>query len=609
MKATRKARTQQHSEPYKGFDQINGEHPWQKSVPEGSILYPTRRLKNGNVTYFNFILAKEMGLIPRSHQHQMNRQLEQKVLSTFNLRIINEYDQQSKTKYPKEEITTHPYMATRYLQLQHPDKTGRTSGDGRGIWNGTWTANGTTWDISSRGTGVTALAPGVVKAGKPLPSGCEDYGYSCGMAEVDELYACALLSEVFHRNGYNTERILCVIDIGNGVGVGVRAGKNLLRPAHLFLYLKQNRLEPLKRAVDFMISRQFENGNWKISPRSPKRYSQMLDQIAQDFGKFSAHLDRDYVFAWLDWDGDNVLTDAGIIDYGSVRQFGLRHDQYKYDDVDRYSTNLNQQKQKAQEIIQTFAQLVDFLESGDKKPIQKFKTHSAVKQFEKWFKHHLLDRFIWQLGFPESSRRLLLSKHRRQLEKFYQLHTDFESTKTYRKMRRVPDGVNRPAIFNMRAIMSQMPAQLLTGAGLKEKDFFKLILSQAASPKDRKLGERLKGKIKRWQRSYSSLVNKISTPENRPILLHDMAGRANVINREDRATGNALISIVEELVQFQGKTKNTSKIQPIIEEFVEFQTLNPDYDGPRINEDLTSQAPKKVMKTLLSLVQDYSEDI
>ena len=30
---------------------------------------------------------------------------------------------------------------------------------------------------------------------------------------------------------------------------------------------------------------------------------------------------------------DVVISNAGIIDYGSVRQFGLRHDQYRYDQL------------------------------------------------------------------------------------------------------------------------------------------------------------------------------------------------------------------------------------------------------------------------------------
>ena len=48
---------------YDNFNQLNGTHPWQKVMPEGQISYKVRKLKNGKVAYFNYNLAKEMGLV------------------------------------------------------------------------------------------------------------------------------------------------------------------------------------------------------------------------------------------------------------------------------------------------------------------------------------------------------------------------------------------------------------------------------------------------------------------------------------------------------------------------------------------------------------------
>lgn len=110
-------------------------------------------------------------------------------------------------------------MATRYLQLQHKDKTGRTSGDGRSIWNGEVEHNGVVWDVSSRGTGVTKLAPGAVEADKPLRSGSTAFGYGCGLADIDELVASAIMAEIFYKNNIPTERTLAVIDLGRGNGI------------------------------------------------------------------------------------------------------------------------------------------------------------------------------------------------------------------------------------------------------------------------------------------------------------------------------------------------------------------------------------------------------
>lgn len=47
-------------------------------------------------------------------------------------------------------------------------------------------------------------------------------------------------------------------------------------------------------------------------------YDEMLFYICFFFVDFIVKLDIDYIFVWLDWDGDNVLVDVGIIDYGSV---------------------------------------------------------------------------------------------------------------------------------------------------------------------------------------------------------------------------------------------------------------------------------------------------
>ena len=104
---------------YKNFLKINGDHPWREVSPKGYVNYPVRYRKGGRVLYFNFSLAREMGLIARSHTAVMNPELERVILQTFSLRIINEYDRLHKARLPRNNIKDRPYMATRYLQLQH----------------------------------------------------------------------------------------------------------------------------------------------------------------------------------------------------------------------------------------------------------------------------------------------------------------------------------------------------------------------------------------------------------------------------------------------------------------------------------------------------------
>ena len=185
-------------------------------------------------------------------------------------------------------------MATRYLQAQHKDKRGLHSGDGRAIWNGRVKAGRRDVRRLRRGTGATRLSPGAQIAGVPVKTGDDSYGYSCGTADLDEMLGTALMSEIFHRNGLPTERTLAVIDFGDGTAIGVRAAPNLLRPAHIFRYLKQGRHAEMKAALDYFIDRQVANGEWKLpaSLHPRERYRRVLTYIARVLRPARGHLRR-----------------------------------------------------------------------------------------------------------------------------------------------------------------------------------------------------------------------------------------------------------------------------------------------------------------------------
>lgn len=261
------------NEPYIKLRQIDGRHPLQDKVPGGCVLYRARKRKHGQVVYFNFALAKDMGLIPEDHPHKITRALRSAILDTFAIQIINEHDLIVGATFPDDEIKPFPYMATRYLQLQHPDKRGLQSGDGRSIWNGYVNHRGKSWDVSSCGTGATCLSPASVLEGKFFETGDPLVSYGCGYSEVAEGIGNALFSEIFFLNGIRTERTLAVLEFPGGFSINVRAGENLLRPSHMFNHLKQENIERLQAVVDLFIERQIRNHDFPISdPRSANRY-------------------------------------------------------------------------------------------------------------------------------------------------------------------------------------------------------------------------------------------------------------------------------------------------------------------------------------------------
>src|SRR5689334_18659509 len=295
---------------YEALEALNGVHPWREVGGDGYVDYRARRRDGGRVMYFNFDLARELRILPTNHAHRMNARLERAILHAFSLQIINEYDEKNELAgIEPESIVPHVYMATRYLQAQHKDKRGLNSGDGRAVWNGRITAsNGITYDVSSRGTGATRLSPGAQIAGKPIKTGDDTYGYCCGRADLDEMLGTALMSEIFHRNGLPTERTLAVIDFGDGMAIGVRAAPNLLRPAHIFRYLKQGRLKETRASLQYFFDRQAENETWDLPRGTERRMRRGLRCIAESYAKLAAIMEQEYIFNWLAWDGDNMLA-------------------------------------------------------------------------------------------------------------------------------------------------------------------------------------------------------------------------------------------------------------------------------------------------------------
>ena len=601
---------------YPAFDLIDGRHPWQGAVPEGYVPYQVRRLERGKVIYFNFALAREMGLITEAHPDELTPSLQQKVLDTFAIQIINEYDIETGARYPKHTIKEKPYMATRYLQLQHSDKAGRTSGDGRGIWNGTFRNKGVTWDVSSRGTGVTCLAPGAVEADRPLKTGGREFGYGCGLADVSELMGSALLSEIFHHNGMKTERVLTIVDLGKGCGIGVRAAPNLIRPAHLFLYLKQGRYDVLKRAVDYMIQRQYENGEWKVNPSAPDRYRKMLKEIATTFARFGATLERNYVFAWMDWDGDNILANGGIIDYGSIRQFGLRHDQYRYDDVDRFSTNLNEQRGKARLLVEVFAQMVDYLETGKRRSIEAYTNHTAAREFDREFDRQLRAKFLEQVGLDRKQIPGLLTDRTAAVEELYAAFLVLEKTKTKAGVRKLPDGHNRPAVFNMRAVLREFPSFIQNFPGdwtkhdvLAPEELIDLMTTTWAKKADLKLRGQLRKSLLRFQRAYLKLVRLACGDGSKTAFLKGLKYRAEENNRAGRLTGNGAEFVIDELLSARRKGYTVAEIQKTMELFMATQVPKAAWNGQMGKPTSLDSNVGRLFQQLVNLAHEFQEDI
>jgi uncharacterized protein YdiU (UPF0061 family) len=420
------------------------------------------------------------------------------------------------------------------------------------------------------------------------------------------------LAEVLHLQGIPTERVLCIIDHGKGYGVGVRAAHNLLRPAHLFLYLKQNRYNELKKGVDYFIQRQIRNGKWTCKSRFPQKYDDLADEVSRSFAQFTAQLDIDYIFAWLDWDGDNVLMEAGIIDYGSVRQFGIRHDRYRYDDVERFSTNLNEQRLKARLIVQVFAQLADFLKTGKRKQLKEFSKHPAVVKFNEHFAHFRADRILYRMGFNETQRANIL-KENGLFAKFDREFCYFERSKISGSTKKVADGINHPALFNLRPVLRSLPEHILKNGMdnvMNEEVFFKSTLSVFAKQHDTKIRDKHRTHIQSFQKLYGLLLQAAAGKQKVQKILPGIVERSRQLNRSARITGNALIQIVHELVRQVEKGLPPSDVQKLIDQLVYTHVGMPEVDKDRFYSSTPRAIHRPdVFNQFMNLVHEYKDDI
>lgn len=595
---------------YNEFAKINGEHPFKTQVPLGRIEYRVRFKKGGKVSFFNFELAKEMGLISKSHPNKLNDELEHHILRTFSLVIINEFDQLNGVKIPKEDIYPNTYMATRYLQLQHPDKTGRTSGDGRSIWNGTLKHDGVTWDISSCGTGATKLSPACNLNKKFYQTGDPSISYGCGLSEVGEGLETLFFSEVLEKNGLNTERVLAIIEYGKGIAINVRAYPNLIRPSHFFSHLKQGNFTTLKQVADYYCSRQIENKIWAKTKfkNDIEKYYYLASQVAKSFAETAAKFEDEYIFCWLDWDGDNILMDGGIIDYGSIRQFGLFHSEYRFDDVQRFSTTILEQKHKAKYIVQCFVQIADFLSTGSKSPLSKFKNHELMKYFDDHFSLMKDRNILAKIGLNNNHQDILLNKHRNIVKKFRKAFTYFERSKSKRGLYKVADGITRDAIFCMRDILREYPQlYLIRKTTLRPEEFIEILKSSYAKKSDLELSDLRIKQIHEFQRHYLFLIAALEkeTKLSKAQILLELTMRSSIINKYDRVTGNSITYIVDKVQKLRPKL-STDELFQLATEFSTYQNLNPDNSGKRIN---TSSRQKNILRNIQLIVRDCREGL
>jgi hypothetical protein len=577
------------------------------------VAYPARRRRDSKIAFFNFTLAREIGLLPDSHPDKLTARLRRTILDTFSLVIVNEWDEAHGKTPPRRDRLPHTYMATRYLQMQHPDKRGLNSGDGRSIWNGVAHGSNGSWDISSCGTGVTKLCPATSFMGEFFKTGNALTDYGCGTAHVDEGIGAALMSEAFARNGVRTERVLAVLSLPSGLAINVRVAPNLLRPSHFFGLLRRRQDEDLRRLVLYYAEREISDGRWPGIERESERIHYLANRVAVDFARATARFESEYIFCWLEWDGDNILTDGSIIDYGSVRQFGLYHHSYRFKDTDRMSTSIPEQRRKARQIVQRFAQLRELLLNGALLPLDNFRADETLERFDREFEAHRRRLFLGKLGFEECEVEALIRAAPDCLEALLRIHRRLERRRSSRGVHRVPDGLSWNAVYCMRDVLRELPARLYQQESsgsprLTPEDFYEIALSDFASQRDARLSPYRRRLAHDYQRHYRAVVDWVAGRHSRTFreTLERLIPRAYAGNPYARMTGDGLTHATRRLSRSLGRLEPEETFR-LIQAFADFQQRGVSVARSAMREE--RPLVQRIYRDLLSLTHHFRESL
>jgi hypothetical protein len=276
--------------------------------------------------------------------------------------------------------------------------------------------------------------------------------------------------------------------------------------------------------------------------------------------------------------------------------------------VQRYSTTILEQKQKARYVVQCFIQIADFLTAKKKRSLSHFKNHEIMRLFDNHFADCKNRNLLQKMGFKKKYQDHLLTKYPEQVVKFRKVFSYFERSKSKRGVYKVADGINRDAIFCMRDILRELPQIYLTRAAkLSDNDFLEIIKSSYAKKSDLKLTIIRKRKIARFQHVYLDLIKSVEKDFNlnENQLLLEITMRSSIINKYDRVTGDSISIIVQKVGKMKPRL-SAIELFELVQQFSVYQNLDPDQ---KMIPSVLPQRQKNIMQNFHSIVRECREGL
>jgi hypothetical protein len=292
-----------------------------------------------------------------------------------------------------------------------------------------------------------------------------------------------------------------------------------------------------------------------------------------------------------------------------LRQFALFHHEYRYDDVDRNSTSILEQRVKARGLVQAFAQMRDFLLTGARRPLDEFARDPLVVLFDKAFEVERQRLLLVSVGFAPDAAETLAAKRRGLVERFRKLHAGFERAKSRRGPHRVADGVTWDAIYSMRDVLRELPRFLLRcGRRPDPHELLQMTASSYARGPDLRVTPNKTRNMRQYLVVYDELLAAavaLGAGESREVMLRQVAAHAAIVNSPGRMTGNAAILIGQKLARAR-KRIGTDGLQELVAAFIAHQSQAPRQTVTQLAVDGPAET---VSRAILRLVAAYRDSV
>ena len=211
----------------------------------------------------------------------------------------------------------------------------------------------------------------------------------------------------------------------------------------------------------------------------------------------------------------------------------------------------------------------------------------------------------------------VFKNHRKLAERFRNVFSYFEKSKSSRGKYDVSDGITWDAVYCMRDILRELPISILNGEDrgdtpLSDEDFMNIIASSYANERDREITPGKSSRITVFQNTYLKIVDQVAKKfgVSRDKALLQITMRSSSINRYDRITGDSILHVTNQIMRDRNK-RGLNETMRIIMDFISYQKLRPGKVRERTRKlnELETKKSRKVIKKILQLVRVHRESL